>query len=85
MADSCNGKCFRKIFKARKNNFWSEKKLKYFWNLKIQMPSFVLNYKQAEMIKMAINLYLLTSVSYANLLDFYCRQYGFKFLLLINL
>ena len=43
------------------------------------MPSLLLNYKQAEMIKMAINLYLLTSVSYANLLDFYCRQYGFKF------
>ena len=43
------------------------------------IPIFILNFRQAEMIKMAINLYLLTSVSYANLLDFYCREYGFKF------
>ena len=31
------------------------------------------------MVKIAINLFLLTSVSYANLLDSYCRQFGFKF------
>jgi UDP-glucose 6-dehydrogenase len=37
------------------------------------------NLKQAEMVKMAINLFLFNSVSYANLLDNYCRQFNFKF------
>ncbi len=60
--------------------FGSDKKIDFFKNLKkFNCPIFILNYKQAEMIKMAINLFLLTSVSYANLLDFYCREFGFKF------
>lgn len=63
----------RLIFGASKN-FPLKKELK-----KFDCPIFVLNYRQAEMIKMAINLFLLTSVSYANLLDLYCREYGFKF------
>ena len=35
--------------------------------------------KQAEMVKIAINLFLFNSVSYANMMDYYCRQHGFDF------
>jgi len=42
-------------------------------------PRFVLTHGQAEMVKMAINLYLLFSVSFANALDNYCQQFGFGF------
>ena len=35
--------------------------------------------KQAEMVKIAINLFLFSSVSFANMMDYYCRQFGFKF------
>ena len=31
------------------------------------------------MVKMAIIFFLFNSVSYANLMDNYCRQFGFKF------
>tara|TARA_B100000989_G_C19529270_1_gene468730 strand:+ start:1847 stop:3106 length:1260 start_codon:yes stop_codon:yes gene_type:complete len=35
--------------------------------------------KQAEMVKIAINLFLFNSVSFANMMDYYCRQFGFRF------
>jgi UDPglucose 6-dehydrogenase len=46
---------------------------------KFKCPVLVYNYKQAEMVKMAVNLYLATNVTFANTIDEYCRQYGFKF------
>ena len=74
------GNALERFLKPERIIFGSEKKIKIFAAFKkFKCPVFILKYKQAEMIKMAINLYLLTSVSYANLLDFYCRQYGFKF------
>ena len=46
---------------------------------KFKCPIFQYNLNQAEMVKMAINLFLFKSVSYANMMDSYCRQFGFKF------
>jgi len=46
---------------------------------KFKCPVLIYNYKQAEMAKAAINLYLATNVTFANIIDEYCRQYGFKF------
>lgn len=46
---------------------------------KFNCPVLIYNYKQAEMVKGAINLYLATNVTFANTMDEYCRQYGFKF------
>jgi len=46
---------------------------------KFKCPVLVYNYKQAEMVKMAVNLYLATNVTFANTIDEYCRQYEFKF------
>jgi nucleotide sugar dehydrogenase len=46
---------------------------------KFKCPILIYNYKQAEMVKVAINLYLATNVTFANTIDEYCRQYGFKF------
>ena len=46
---------------------------------KFKCKIFYYNLRQAELIKIAINLYLYHSVSYANLMDNYCRQFGFKF------
>ena len=34
---------------------------------------------EAEMVKVAINIYLLFSVTFANAMDNYCRQLGFRF------
>ena len=36
------------------------------------------------MVKIAVNLFLFNSVSFANLMDNYCRQHGFKFLKINN-
>ena len=70
------GKALDRFINPERLIFGSDKKIKFFKNLeKFNCPIFILNYKQAEMIKMAINLFLLTSVSYANLLDFYCREF----------
>jgi UDPglucose 6-dehydrogenase len=46
---------------------------------KFKCPVLLYNYKQAEMVKVATNLYLATNVTFANNIDEYCRQYGFKF------
>tara|TARA_B100001029_G_C15043663_1_gene445501 strand:- start:95 stop:1363 length:1269 start_codon:yes stop_codon:yes gene_type:complete len=61
--------------------FGTENKNKFFFKLlkKFKCEIFVLNLKEAEMVKIAVNLFLLTSVTYANALDYYCRQFGFKF------
>ena len=74
------GNALERFLRPERLIFGANKKVKIFKVLrKFKCPIFILNFRQAEMIKMAINLYLLTSVSYANLLDFYCREYGFKF------
>jgi len=74
------GSALNRFLKPERLIFGSDKKIKFFSKLKkFNCPIFILNYKQAEMVKMAINLFLLSSVSYANLLDLYCREFGFKF------
>ena len=74
------GNALKRFLEPERLIFGARKKIKLFDKLKnFNCPIFILSYKQAEMIKMAINLYLLTSVSYANLLDIYCREFGFKF------
>lgn len=58
----------------------TEKKISFLENFKkFRCKIYQYNLKQAEMVKMAINLFLFNSVSYANLMDNYCRQFGFKF------
>ena len=58
----------------------TRKKLLFFKNFKkFNCPIFFTTIIEAETIKMAINLFLLNSVSYANSLDFFCRELGFKF------
>jgi len=42
-------------------------------------PQAVLTHAEAEMVKIAINLYLLVGVSFANAMDTYCRELGFRF------
>ena len=42
-------------------------------------PIFFKNFEEAETVKLAINIYLSCSVSFANSLDFYCRENGFFF------
>ena len=61
--------------------FGAENKNKTFFNLlkRFKCEIFILTLKEAEMVKIAVNLYLLTSVTYANAMDYYCRQFGFKF------
>ena len=74
------GNALKRFLEPERLIFGTENKIQLFKHLKkFNCPIFILNYRQAEMIKMAINLSLLTSVSYANLLDLYCREYGFKF------
>lgn len=74
------GNALNRFLKPERLIFGAKRKIQLFRDLKkFKCPIFILKYKQAEMIKMAINLYLLTSVSYSNLLDLYCREHGFKF------
>ncbi len=74
------GNALNRFLKPERLIFGTNKKIVFFRNLKkFKCPIFILSYKQAEMVKMAINLFLMTSVTYANLLDFYCREFGFKF------
>lgn len=57
-----------------------DKKIKFikiFKKFNCQIYNFSL--REAEMVKIAINLFLFSSVSYANAMDYYCRQFGFKF------
>ena len=57
-----------------------EKKIKFLNNFrKFKCKVFEYTLKQAEMVKIAINLFLFNSVSYANMMDNYCRQFNFKF------
>jgi UDPglucose 6-dehydrogenase len=42
-------------------------------------PKYFFSYKQAEMVKMGINLFLMSSVTFANAMDNYCREFGFSF------
>ncbi len=42
-------------------------------------PQAVLSHVEAEMVKIAINLYLLVGVTFANAMDNYCRELGFRF------
>lgn len=46
---------------------------------KYKCPIFTLSYKEAEVIKMAINLYLMTSVTYANGIENFCRENNFQY------
>jgi len=57
-----------------------EKKIKFLNNFKkFKCKIFEYTLRQAEMVKIAINLFLFNSVTYANMMDSYCRQFDFKF------
>ncbi len=57
-----------------------EKKIKFLNNFKkFKCKIFEYTLRQAEMVKIAINLFLFNSVSYANMMDSYCRQFNFRF------
>lgn len=74
------GDAFERFIRPERIILGAEKKvsfLKQFKKFKCKIYQY--NLKQAEMVKMAINLFLFNSVSYANLLDNYCRQFNFKF------
>lgn len=63
------------IFGGEKKNYFFLKKL---FN-KFKCKKYLFSVKEAELIKMAINLYLFFSVSYANLLDNFSRQNNVEF------
>ena len=46
-------------------------------NLSVRFSFF--HTKKLKWLKWAINLFLLNCVTYANAIDLYCRQFGFKF------
>ena len=57
-----------------------EKKIKFLQILKrFKCKIYTFSLREAEMVKIAVNLFLFNSVSFANLMDNYCRQHGFKF------
>lgn len=74
------GNAFERFINPERIILGADKKVNFLKKFKkFRCKIFFYNLKQAELIKMAINLYLYNSVSYANLMDNYCRQFGFKF------
>lgn len=74
------GNAFERFINPERIILGAEKKVSFLEKFnKFNCKIFYYNLKQAELIKIAINLYLYNSVSYANLMDNYCRQFGFKF------
>ena len=74
------GDAFNRFINPERIIIGVEKKIRFLNEFKkFKCKIFQYNLKQAEMVKMAINLFLFNSVSYANLMDNYCRQFGFKF------
>jgi len=74
------GKALERFIYPERLIFGGDKNNSFFKLLKkFNCPIFIYNYREAEMVKIAINLFLLISVSYANLMDLYCREFGFKF------
>ncbi len=74
------GDAFNRFINPERIILGVEKKTRFLNEFKkFKCKIFQYNLKQAEMVKMAINLFLFNSVSYANLMDNYCRQFGFKF------
>lgn len=60
--------------------FGINKKTKFFNNFKkFSCPIFFLKFQEAELVKISINLYLFTNVTFANCMDYYCREKNFKF------
>ena len=55
---------------------------KTFSNFKVK--KFIFNFKEAELIKISINLYLFFSVSFANILEKMARQNGIEFSKITN-
>ena len=74
------GKSFDSFLKPKRLIFGIKKKVKFLdvFN-KFNCPVFFLDFQQAEMVKISINLYLFASVTFANCLDYYCREKNFKF------
>tara|TARA_A100001015_G_scaffold172503_1_gene191703 strand:- start:126 stop:1181 length:1056 start_codon:yes stop_codon:yes gene_type:complete len=74
------GNAFERFINPERIILGADKKVNFLKKFKkFRCKIFFYNLKQAELVKMAINLYLYNSVSYANLMDNYCRQFGFKF------
>jgi UDPglucose 6-dehydrogenase len=74
------GNALERFLKPERIIIGYEKKTKFLNNFKkFQCKVYNYSLKEAEMVKIAVNLFLFNSVSYANMLDNYCRQFGFKF------
>jgi len=68
------------IFGSNKNN---KKIIKKTFS-KFKVKKFFFNFKEAELIKISINLYLFFSVSYANILEKMARENGIEFSKITN-
>tara|TARA_B100001029_G_C15054661_1_gene453405 strand:+ start:1005 stop:2240 length:1236 start_codon:yes stop_codon:yes gene_type:complete len=74
------GKALERFMKPERIILGFNRKVKFLNQFKkFNCQVFQLSLKEAEMVKIAINLFLFTSVTYANVMDYYCRQFGFKF------
>ena len=74
------GSAFERFINPERIILGADKKVNFLEMFKkFKCKIFYYKLKQAELVKIAINLYLYNSVSYANLMDNYCRQFGFKF------
>jgi UDPglucose 6-dehydrogenase len=75
------GNAVKKFLKPKMIVFGSDKKNNPIFQIfkKFNCPLLLKTFVEAETVKMAINLYLLTSVSYANALDYFCNENNFKF------
>ena len=75
------GSAFKSLLKPTRIIIGTENKnIKFLNNFKkFNCPLFFLSLKQAELIKLSINLYLFNNVTFANAMDYYCRQNNFSF------
>jgi UDPglucose 6-dehydrogenase len=74
------GKSFNSFLKPKRLIFGIKKKVSFLEIFKqFDCPVFFLDFKQAEMVKISINLYLFANVTFANCLDYFCREKNFKF------
>lgn len=74
------GKALESFLKPQRLIFGINKKAKFLNNFKkFNCPIFFLKFKEAELVKISINLYLFANVTFANCMDYYCREKNFKF------
>jgi UDPglucose 6-dehydrogenase len=74
------GRELESFLKPERLIFGNNKKVKFLNNFKkFNCPIFFLKPQEAELVKISVNLYLFTNVTFANCMDYYCREKNFKF------